>query len=281
MRVGKETHMLYSFQQGLLNAPPKRDPDRRLLLLPVEEVHVRSDPRRANEDRAALSELMISIAQVGLIEPVVVRERREDGYELIAGARRLAACRLLGHREIPCIVVQAGDEKSALLSLAENLHRKDLHYLDEAERLKALLDRGTLTEEQLLTRIGKSEPYLDNRLRLLNLSTAVRARLRSANLSERHARALLRLNDGERQKQALDVIERRHMNAPAAERLVDSMTNTAGAAPMRILRFSRDCRLFVNSVKTCIEQLEGSGITAAMEETRRDDGVDLIIRVRT
>jgi ParB family chromosome partitioning protein len=281
MRVGKETHMLYSFQQGLLNAPPKRDPDRRLLLLPVEEVRVRSDPRRANEDRAALSELMISIAQVGLIEPVVVRERRENGYELIAGARRLAACRLLGHREIPCIVVQAGDEKSALLSLAENLHRKDLHYLDEAERLKALLDRGTLTEEQLLTRIGKSEPYLDNRLRLLNLSTAVRARLRSANLSERHARALLRLNDGERQKQALDVIERRHMNAPAAERLVDSMTNTAGAAPMRILRFSRDCRLFVNSVKTCIEQLEGSGITAAMEETRRDDGVDLIIRVRT
>ena len=281
MRVGKETHMLYSFQQGLLNAPPKRDPDRRLLLLPVEEVRVRSDPRRANEDRAALSELMISIAQVGLIEPVVVRERREDGYELIAGARRLAACRLLGHREIPCIVVQAGDEKSALLSLAENLHRKDLHYLDEAERLKALLDRGTLTEEQLLTRIGKSEPYLDNRLRLLNLSTAVRARLRSANLSERHARALLRLNDGERQKQALDVIERRRMNAPAAERLVDSMTNTAGAAPMRILRFSRDCRLFVNSVKTCIEQLEGSGITAAMEETRRDDGVDLIIRVRT
>ena len=281
MRVGKETHMLYSFQQGLLNAPPKRDPDRRLLLLPVEEVRVRSDPRRANEDRAALSELMISIAQVGLIEPVVVRERREDGYELIAGARRLAACRLLGHREIPCIVVQAGDEKSALLSLAENLHRKDLHYLDEAERLKALLDRGTLTEEQLLTRIGKSEPYLDNRLRLLNLSTAVRARRRSANLSERHARALLRLNDGERQKQALDVIERRHMNAPAAERLVDSMTNTAGAAPMRILRFSRDCRLFVNSVKTCIEQLEGSGITAAMEETRRDDGVDLIIRVRT
>ena len=281
MRVGKETHMLYSFQQGLLNAPPKRDPDRRLLLLPVEEVRVRSDPRRANEDRAALSELMISIAQVGLIEPVVVRERREDGYELIAGARRLAACRLLGHREIPCIVVQAGDEKSALLSLAENLHRKDLHYLDEAERLKALLDRGTLTEEQLLTRIGKSEPYLDNRLRLLNLSTAVRARLRSANLSERHARALLRLNDGERQKQALDVIERRRMNAPAAERLVDSMTNTAGAAPMRILRFSRDCRLFVNSVKTCIEQLDGSGITAAMEETRRDDGVDLIIRVRT
>ena len=251
----------------------------------VEEISIselrpfKDHPFRVKEDEE-MEQLKKSIHESGVLVPALARPT-EDGYELIAGARRLAACRLLGHREIPCIVVQAGDEKSALLSLAENLHRKDLHYLDEAERLKALLDRGTLTEEQLLTRIGKSEPYLDNRLRLLNLSTAVRARLRSANLSERHARALLRLNDGERQKQALDVIERRHMNAPAAERLVDSMTNTAGAAPMRILRFSRDCRLFVNSVKTCIEQLEGSGITAAMEETRRDDGVDLIIRVRT
>jgi len=273
--------MLYSFQQGLLNAPPKRDPDRKLLLLPAEEIRIRSDARRANADRAALSELMVSIAQVGLVQPIVVRERREDGYDLIAGERRLFACRLLGYKEIPCIVVQAGDEKCALLALAENLHRKDLSYLDEADRIKALLDRGTLTQEQLSTRLGKPDPFLDNRLRLLTLPQSVRARLRAAGLSERHARALLRLSDEERQQQALDVIERRRMNAPSAERLVDSMTNTAGAAPMRILRFSRDCRLFINSVKTCIEQLDGSGITAAMEETRREDGVDLIIRVRT
>jgi ParB family chromosome partitioning protein len=281
MQVGKEALMLYSFQQGLLNAPPKRDPDRKLLLLPADEIRVNPERSRKDPDRAALSELMVSIAQVGLIEPVVVRERREDGYELIAGERRLAACRLLGHREIPCLVVQAGDERCALIALSENLHRKDLFYLDEAERLKTLLERGTLTEEQLSTRLGKNDPYLTNRLRLLKLSQSVRARLRSAKLSERYARALLRLNDEERRQQALDVIERRRMNAPSAERLVDSMTDSTGAAPMRILRFSRDCRLFINSVKTCIEQLDGSGITAAMEETRREDGVDLVIRVRT
>ena len=272
--------MPYSFQQGLLNMPPKRDPDRRLLLLPTEEIRLSKNRLRKNLDRAALSELMISIAQVGLIEPIVVR-RQQDGYELIAGERRLRACRLLGHREIPCVVVQADELRCGIMALAENVQRRPLHFLEEAERLDALQKSGALSAEQLSTMLGKADPYLSNRLRLLKLPNETRARIRESGLSERHARALLRLTDGERQQQALDLIERRKMTGPAAERLVDTLTETSGAAPMRILRFSRDCRLFINSVRTCIEQLDGSGITAAMEETRRDDGVDLLIRVRT
>lgn len=272
--------MQYSFQQGLLNMPPKRDPDRRLLLLPVEQIRTAPDRVRKSIDRAALSELMVSIAQIGLIEPVVVR-RQQDGYELIAGERRFRACKLLGYKEIPCIVIQAGEEKSAVIALSENLQRRPLHFLEEAERLSALLKNGALSEEQLSTMLGKNDPYLSNRLRLLKLPQETRSRLRTSGLSERHARSLLRIPDNERQQQALDLIERRRMTGPAAERLVDSMTHSPGAAPMRILRFSRDCRLFVNSVKNCIEQLDGTGITAAMEETRRDDGVDLLIRVRT
>lgn len=271
--------MLYSFQQGLLNMPPKVDPDRRLLLLPVEEIRSVPSRRRKAMDRAALSELMVSIAQVGLLQPILVRKLPE-GFELIAGERRLKACRLLGCKEIPCIVVTAGDEKSAVMALSENLQRRPLHFLEEAERLDALLKKG-LSEEQLSTMLGKNDPYLENRLRLLKLPKETRARLRADGLSERHARALLRLSDDERQQQAMDLIERRKMTGPAAERLVDSLTNAPGAAPMRILRCSRDCRLFINSVKTCIEQLDGSGISAAMEETRREDGVDLLIRVRT
>lgn len=272
--------MQYSFQQGLLNMPAKIDPDRKLLLLPTEEIKTAKDRLRKHIDREALTELMISIAQVGLIEPLVVRKLPE-GYELIAGERRLKACRLLGHKEVPCIVVQAGEERCALLALSENLQRKPLHFLEEAERLKALIDASAFTEEQLSTRLGKTDPYVENRLRLLKLPQETRTRLKTGGLSERHARALLRLNDTERQQQALDLIERRKMTGPATERLVDSLTNTSGAAPMRILRFSRDCRLFVNSVKDCIGQLEGTGVTADLTETRRDDGVDLLIRVRT
>lgn len=271
--------MLYSFQEGLLNMPPKRDPDRRLLLLPTEEIRIAKDRQRRNIDRAALSELMVSIAQVGLIQPIVVR-KLPDGYELIAGERRLKACRLLGYKELPCIVMQAGEERCAVLALSENLQRRPLHFLEEAERLDVLLKKG-LSEEQLSTLLGKNDPYLENRQRLLKLPKETRARLRADGLSERHARALLRIGDGERQQQAMDLIERRKMTGPAAERLVDSLTHTAGAAPMRILRFSRDCRLFVNSVRDCIGQLEGTGVTADLTETRRDDGVDLLIRVRT
>ena len=272
--------MLYSFQEGLLNMPPKRDPDRKLLLLPSEEIKTVQARMRKTVDRAALTELMISIAQVGLIQPIVVRKLAE-GYELVAGERRLKACRLLGYKEIPCVVMQAGEEKCAIMALSENLQRRPLHYLEEAERLQAILKARSLSEEQLSTMLGRNEPYVQNRMRLLNLPQETRARLKSGGLSERHARALLRIDDGERQQQALDLIERRKMTGPAAERLVDSLTQTPGAAPMRVLRFSRDCRLFVNSVKTCIGQLEGSGISADLTETRRDDGVDLLIRVRT
>ena len=271
--------MPYSFQQGLLNMPPKVDPDRKLLLLPAEEIRTAKGRLRKNMDRAALTELMISIAQVGLIEPLIVRKMPE-GYELIAGERRLRACRLLGHKEIPCIVMQAGEERCAVLALSENLQRRPLHFLEEAERLQALLDSSAYSEEQLSTMLGKDETYLSARLRLLKLPQETRARLRTGGLSERHARALLRLSDGECQQQALDLIERRKMTGPAAERLVDSLNKTSGAAPMRILRFSRDCRLFVNSVRDCIGQLEGSGMTAELTETRRDGGVVLLARAK-
>ena len=272
--------MLYSFQQGLLNMPPKRDPDRRLLLLPVEEIRRNPHPSRKTFDRASLSELMVSIAQVGLIQPVTVREK-PDGYELIAGERRLKACRLLGYREIPCIVVHASDEKSAAMALAENTQRQRRNYMEEAEALDAYRKAFGAEEERLAIRIGKSQAYLLDRLRLLKLSPEVRLRLRALGLSERYARALLRLTDEEQQLQALDVIERRKLSIAASERLIGSMAKQADAAPIRLLRCSKDCRLFVNSVKTCIEQLDGTGISATLEETRREDGLDLVSHVNT
>ena len=272
--------MLYTFQQGLLNMPPKRDPDRRLLLLPIHEIRPNPNAPRKSTDRAALSELMISIAQVGLIEPLSVRQVADE-FELIAGSRRLKACELLGWREVPCIVLRASEEKSALMALCGNLQRRDLGYLEEAESMQALCDAFGLTQEQLETKLGKSRTFVSGRLRLLNLSREVRARLRTDGLSERHAKALLRLDDDERRQQAMDVIERRRLNAAASERLVDTMAPNAGAAPLRVRRFPKDCRLFVNSVKSCIDQLDGTGITADMEENRRDDGIDLIIRLRT
>ena len=272
--------MLYSFQQGLLNVPPKRDPDRRLLLLPTEEIRKNPHPSRRTFDRASLSELMVSIAQVGLIQPLTVRQL-PDGFELIAGERRLRACRLLGYREVPCIVVQASEEKSAAMALAENTQRRRCGYLEEAEGLDTYLKAFGADEERLAIRIGKSRAYLTDKLRLLELSTETRLKLRALKLSERHARALLRLNDEEQRRKTLEVIEHRRLSAAATERLTGAMARNADTAPIRLIRCAKDCRLFVNSVKTCIEQLDGTGISATLEETRREDGLDLVIHVKT
>ena len=233
--------MPYSFQQGLLNMPPKRDPDRRLVLLPIGEI--RENPNRVRSDvrRGPLSELMISIAQVGLIQPVTVRQTL-DGYELIAGERRLKACRLLGYRELPCIVVCADDEKSAAMSLVENVQREALELPEEAQGVRALMDGFRLDDEQLSMRLGKSRTYLENRLRL-------------SEHAERYA----------------------PRRSPSAYRPAPAPDEP----PMRIRRVPRDCRLFVNSVKSCIEQLDGTGIAATLEETRLEDGFDLVIHVRT
>lgn len=269
----------YSFQQGLLQIPPKRDPERRLVLLPIGAILPNpAQPRRAF-DRAALSELMVSIAQIGLIQPLTVR-RSGDGYELISGERRLRACRALGYSEVPCIIADASEERSAYMALVENIQRSDLHFLDEAESYHNLLHTYDLSQEQLATRLGKSQSFLSNKLRLLKLPKAMRARIREANLSERHARALLGLSDEETQWRALDQIQKGDLNVKQTEQLIARIKEKQNRKPVRIVRLPADCRLFMNSVKTCLERLEESGMKTAMEEQRRSDGFDLVIRVR-
>lgn len=272
--------MPYSFQQGLLQIPPKRDPERRLVLLPIHSILPNPNQPRREFDKAALSELMVSIAQVGLIQPLTVR-REGDGYELISGERRLRACRSLGMTEVPCIISDSSEERSAYMAVVENIQRRDLHYLDEAECYHNLLHTYDLSQEQLATRLGKSQSFLSNKLRLLRLPKAMRKQIREQNLSERHARALLQLPDEESQWRALDAILKRDLTVKQTEKLISDWKAKQGRAPIRVLRLPADCRLFLNSVKTCLERLEESGMQTEMEEQRRSDGFDLVIRVRT
>ncbi len=271
--------MPYSFQQGLLQMPPKRDPDRRLVLLPARSILPNPAQPRREFDQESLSELMVSIAQIGLIQPLTVR-RQGDGYELISGERRLRACRALGMQEIPCIITEAGEERSAYMAIVENIQRRDLHYLDEAECYHNLLHTYDLSQEQLAIRIGKSQSFLSNKLRLLRLPKAMRVKIRDANLSERHARALLQLPDEESQWSVLDTILKRGLTVKETEQLIAQRKARMGKTPVRVFRLSPDCRLFLNSVKTCLDRLKEGGMQTSMEEQRRPDGFDLVIHVR-
>ena len=254
--------------------------ERQLLMLPVESVHPNPyQPRKVFTD-ASIAELKQSIAQSGLIQPLVVR-RTCGLYELIAGERRLRACKQLGMKEVPCIVQYAAEETSAILALTENLQREQLHYFEEAECYRLILLTYHLTQEQLSMRLGKSQAFLANKLRLLRLPQRVREALVEHALTERHARELMRLRDEELQLETVSRIAERSLSVKETERLVDRTIERVSPAPRPLLlRLIKDYRLFLNSVKSGAEQLRDAGMSVEIVQTDVDGGVDMLLKVR-
>jgi ParB family chromosome partitioning protein len=269
---------LQAVSLGHPSAPPKRDLERSLFLLPIDSIRPNPDqPRRAFR-REELQELTISIAQVGLIQPLTVRPAGE-GYELISGERRLRACQLLGLREVPCIVEQADAEKSALMALVENVQRSDLSFWEEAEGYRRLLTVYGLSREELCRRIGKSPAFLSNKLRLLKLSPAVRAAAEQGALSERHARCLLALETEAEQMQLIERILKEGWSVRQAEACVEK--SVSRPKPLRVLRLTRDCRLFLNGLNTLLDQLRRAGMGVELVTDKRSDGLDVTIHIQT
>ena len=255
-------------------------PEKQLVKLPIDSIRPNHYQPRKQFDPAALEELKDSIRSSGLIQPLVVRKTC-GVYELIAGERRLRACKLLGMTEVPCVVQYAGEETSAILALTENLQRENLHYLEEAECYRMLLKTCGLTQEQLAGRLGKSQAFLANKLRLLRLSPQVRRRMVEQGLTERHARELLRLRDEKLQLEVMEKIGARSLTVKETARLVDRTIEAVSPAPKpMLLRLLKDYRLFLNTVKAGAEQLRDAGMSVEMLQTDFEDGVDLLLRVR-
>ena len=263
---------------GRPGPPPKRDMERSLFLLPIGSIRPNPDQPRRTFGREELQELTLSIAQVGLIQPLTVRPAG-PGYELISGERRLRACQLLGLREVPCIVERVDPEKSALMAMVENVQRSDLSFWEEAEGYRRLLTVYGLSREELCRRIGKSPAFLSNRLRLLKLSPAVREAAEQGTLSERHARLLLSLDSEEAQLRLIERIEKEGWSVRQAEAFV--ARSAPRSRPLRVLRLTKDCRLFLNGLSTLLDQLRQAGMGAEMETERRPDGLDVTVRIRT
>ena len=176
-----------------------------ILSLRVEDISPNPVQPRRHFDEAGLRELSDSIRSYGILNPLTVRLRCGK-YELVAGERRLRAAKLAGLREVPCILIDVNMEDAGLLALVENLQRRDLDFLEEAEGLNKLIRMFGMRQEEAARRIGKSQSAVANKLRLLKLPPDVLETLREKQLSERHGRALLRLPDGESQRAALAAI---------------------------------------------------------------------------
>lgn len=252
----------------------------RVRYLPVDEIVPNPHQPRKVFDERALTELAESIRMYGILQPLTVR-RRGQGYELVAGERRLRAAVKAGLHQVPCLLAQVGEEDSALLALMENLQRRDLDCWEEAEAIAHLIAEYHLTQEQAAEKLGKSQSAVANKLRLLRLSQPVRAMLQQNGLSERHARALLRLCDEEEQLHVLRQIVSRGYNVARTEEYIEQRLQELRTTPPkgRSTYVIKDVRLFLNSVNRGLHLMRTAGVNAALGRQDTEEEILLTIRI--
>ena len=250
----------------------------RVRYIPINTVRPNPQQPRRSFDETALRELADSIRAYGILQPLTVRDRG-GFYELVAGERRLRAARIAGLREVPCLVAEVGEEDAALLDLIENLQRRDLDYMEEAAAIARLIGRYGLSQQQAADKLGKSQPAIANKLRLLRLAPPVIDCLRQYGLTERHARTLLRLTDPEQQLAAARHMGQRGLNVAQAEQYVDALTAENRTAPpqRRPTYIIKDVRLFLNSVERGVRLMQSAGVGA--EVGRRDTEEEILLTI--
>ena len=229
-----------------------------------------------------INELAESIKLNGLLQPLTVKADN-DRYVLIAGERRLRALRSLGYTAAPCIILDVTDRNSAVLALVENIQRKDLHFFDEAEALSKLLDFYGMTQEDAAARLGKTQSTIANKLRLLKLPDDIRNKIRCCGLTERHARALLKLQKEELQLEVIDNICSKRLNVEQTERLVTAIIdreNERESIRRRSGAF-KDIRLFVNTINKAVEMMKAAGINADSQKLMENGYIEYIVRSPT
>ena len=252
-----------------------------ILYLRTDELQSNPVQPRTEFDDEALSELAESIRSYGILHPLTVR-RRAGRYELVAGELRLRAAKLIGLREVPCMLLDVSMEDAGLIALVENLQRKDLDFWEEANGIRQLIRMFGMSQEEAARRLGKSQSAVANKLRLLKLPEDVLETLRSRGLSERHARALLKLPDDASRRAALRKIIDRNMTVAAAESYIDALLaekRASEAAEGKRTFVMRDLRLFLNSVTRSLELMKQGGVAADMEKRETEDALILTISI--
>lgn len=253
-------------------------PPRQLLYLPADEILPNPVQPRRYFDAQGLQELADSITVHGILQPLTVRERR-GRYELIAGERRLRAAKLIGLQEVPCILVEVTTEQSSLLALVENLQRRDLDFIEEAEGVSRLIRIFGLSREDVSKKLGKSQSAIANKLRILKLPPEVLEGLRTHGLSERHGRALLRLPDREAQLEVFDYIVKKGLTVSATESHIERLLADKQKKSQRTLFILKDVRFFLNSLNRGLEMMQKGGINADVKREDKPDELVLTISI--
>ncbi len=239
-----------------------------------------AQPRR-KFDIDELSSLAESIRENGVLQPITVRLVGR-AYFLIAGERRLRAAHMAGLSEIPCIVVTADDKKAAVFALLENLQRADLGFFEEAEGLERLIRTYGFSQEDIAKKLGKSQSAVSNKLRLLRLGVDVMREIIDGGLSERHARALLRLNTHEERMDAVRYIRENELNVSRTDEYIERLlTRHDKKEEMPRMRqyVIKDVRLFYNTLNRAVDTMRRAGVRADFKKDEDEDEIRVSIKI--
>ncbi len=250
--------------------------------IPISKIKTNPYQPRKFFSENAIKELARSIREVGLLQPITLRSTA-SGYELVAGERRLRACKMLGMKEISAIVVPNMREcEAALLAMIENLQREDLHFLEEAEGYQSLMRQHGLTQEELGRRLSKSQSCIANKVRLLRLPRSIKEKIISYQLTERHARALMRLPDESLQNKIADRAGREGLSVMATENLVEqelARIYVSEDDTQRKVRCHLGHTIYLNSIRHTIEKNRGCGAEIDVVREDKPDKVVLTIEI--
>jgi len=252
----------------------------RVVSIPIGRINPNPKQPRRQFDHASLLELAQSIKENGILQPLTVRAVGNGDFELIAGERRMRASLIAGLTHVPCIEISADEHQSSVLSLLENIQREDLNFFEEAEGIARLIEAWGMTQEELASKLGKTQSTIANKLRLLKLSTAERTMITDAKLTERHARALLKLGPEERISVLQQIIER-NLNVAETDRLIDAMTFTGEAKKEsnHSLPIVKDVRIFINTFTNAVNVMRRAGIDAVAVKQEYDDYFEYTVRI--
>lgn len=260
----------------------QKNTDVQVLQVPLSKIVPNPYQPRKEFESEALSELADSIRQYGVLQPLLVAPGIDGTYILIAGERRLRASIMAGLGTVPVIVSEYTTQQIAEIALIENLQRKDLHYLEEAEGYEKLVNTFHLTQESMAIRVGKKQSTIANKLRLLRLPVSVRNKLHDSKLTERHARVLLKLENEETQKAVLQKVLKGNLNVRQTEALVEKTLKENGKLDKKKPRIVivNDVRIYLNSIREIMETVKTSGIPASMEQDMDGDDVVVTLRIK-
>lgn len=261
--------------------------DRVLRRVRISEISRNPNQPRRYFDPEAIATLAESIRQYGVLNPLTVRRTAGGGYELVAGERRLRAARVAGLTDVPCLLINADGEDSSVIALVENLQRRDLDFFEEANGFKRLIDQFGLTQEEAARKVGKTQSAVANKLRLLRLSPQNMELIRRNNLTERHARALLRLSDEADRINVTNYIIEHELNVSRTEEYIDEFLKAKEKpepllepdSSRHVVRLFKDVRFFLNTLNRAVGVMVDAGIGATVQQQESDDGLTLTISI--